>query len=142
MVEITNNKKNIIILFISMIIILFFIYKGFIADSDHYLKEYKNYLIKINASQYYFDKIDKNKNNNNKNRKIEKETIKGLLIKIKNNLNCSININERIINNLTITKFSNIAKLKNIFNDTITYLNEQRKRDAELINIIDELNIT
>ena len=142
MVEITNNKKNIIILFISMIIILFFIYKGFIADSDHYLKEYKNYLIKINASQYYFDKIDKNKNNNNKNRKIEKETIKGLLIKIKNNLNCSININERIINNLTITKFSNIAKLKNIFNDTITYLNKQRKRDAELINIIDKLNIT
>ena len=142
MVEITNNKKNIIILFISMIIILFFIYKGFIADSDYYLKEYKNYLIKINASQYYFDKIDKNKNNNNKNRKIEKETIKGLLLKIKNNLNCSININERIINNLTITKFSNIAKLKNIFNDTITYLNKQRKRDAELINIIDKLNIT
>ena len=62
MVEISNDKKNIIILFITMIIILLFIYKGFIADSDLYLKEYKNYLIKINATKYYFDKVDKNKN--------------------------------------------------------------------------------
>ena len=125
MVEISNDKKNIIILFITMIIILLFIYKGFIADSDLYLKEYKNYLIKINATKYYFDKVDKNKN---KKKKTDNEKIKELLLKIKKSLNKSININEKIIKNLSFIDFSKIKKIKSIINETIKYLNHKQIR--------------
>ena len=138
MVEISNDKKNIIILFITMIIILLFIYKGFIADSDLYLKEYKNYLIKINATKYYFDKVDKNKN---KKKKTDNEKIKELLLKIKKSLNKSININEKIIKNLSFIDFSKIKKIKSIINETIKYLNHKQKKDADLLKVIEKYNI-
>lgn len=142
MVEITYNKKNIIILFILMSIILFFIYKGFIADSNHYLKEYKNYLISINASRYYFDKINKNKNNNDKKKKLDNENeLKLLILKIRNYLNNSINMNERILKNLNYTNHYNTRRIKYLLNETIEYLNHRKKNDAELLNIIDK-NIT
>ena len=138
MVEISNDKKNIIILFITMIIILLFIYKGFIADSDLYLKEYKNYLIKINATKYYFDKIDKNRN---KKKKTDNEKIKELLLKIKKSLNKSININEKIIKNLSFIDFSKIKKIKSIINETIKYLNHKQKKDEDLLKVIEKYNI-
>ena len=138
MVEISNDKKNIIILFITMIIILLFIYKGFIANSDLYLKEYKNYLIKINATKYYFDKVDKNKN---KKKKIGNEKIKELLLKIKKSLNKSININEKIIKNLSFIDFSKIKKIKSIINETIKYLNHKQKKDEDLLKVIEKYNI-
>ena len=138
MVEISNDKKNIIILFITMIIILLFIYKGFIADSDLYLKEYKNYLIKINATKYYFDKVDKNKN---KKKKTDNEKIKELLLKIKKSLNKSININEKIIKNLSFIDFSKIKKIKSIINETIKYLNHKQKKDEDLLKVIEKYNI-
>ena len=138
MVEISNDKKNIIILFITMIIILLFIYKGFIADSDLYLKEYKNYLIKINATKYYFDKVDKNKN---KKKKIDNEKIKELLLKIKKSLNKSININEKIIKNLSFIDFSKIKKIKSIINETIKYLNHKQKKDEDLLKVMEKYNI-
>ena len=138
MVEISNDKKNIIILFITMIIILLFIYKGFIADSDLYLKEYKNYLIKINATKYYFDKVDKNKN---KKKKTDNEKIKELLLKIKKSLNKSININEKIIKNLSFIDFSKIKKIKSIINETIKYLNHKQKKDGDLLKLIEKYNI-
>ena len=138
MVEISNDKKNIIILFITMIIILLFIYKGFIADSDLYLKEYKNYLIKINATKYYFDKVDKNKN---KKKKIDIEKIKELLLKIKKSLNKSININEKIIKNLSFIDFSKIKKIKSIINETIKYLNHKQIKDGNLLKLIEKYNI-
>ena len=138
MVEISNDKKNIIILFITMIIILLFIYKGFIADSDLYLKEYKNYLIKMNATKYYFDKVDKNKN---KKKKTDNEKIKELLLKIKKSLNKSININEKIIKNLSFIDFSKIKKIKSIINETIKYLNHKQKKDEDLLKVIEKYNI-
>ena len=138
MVEISNDKKNIIILFITMIIILLFIYKGFIADSDLYLKEYKNYLIKINATKYYFDKVDKNKN---KKKKTDNEKIKELLLKIKKSLNKSININEKIIKNLSFIDFSKIKEIKSIINETIKYLNHKQKKDEDLLKVIEKYNI-
>ena len=141
MVEINDNKKNIIILFISMIFILLFFYKGFISDSDHYLLDYKNYLIKVNASQYYFDKIDKNKNNNDKNKIKDKEKIIELLLNIKNSLNDSININEKLIKNLNNIDYKNIKKLKSNINNTIKQLNHNRKIDNDIINIIDKYKI-
>ena len=141
MVEISNNKKNIIILFILMSIILLFIYKGFIADSNHYLEQYKNYLITINASQYYFDKIDKNKNNNDKNKIKDKEKIIELLLNIKNSLNDSINIKEKLIKNLNNIDYKNIKKLKSNINNTIKQLNHNRKIDNDIINIIDKYKI-
>ena len=142
MVEINDNKKNIIILFISMIFILLFFYKGFISDSDHYLLDYKNYLIKVNASQYYFDKIDKNKNNNDKNKIKDKKKIIELLLNIKNSLNDSININEKLIKNLNNIDYKNIKKLKSNINNTIKQLNHNRKIDNDIINIIDKYKIT
>ncbi len=141
MVEINDNKKNIIILFISMIFILLFFYKGFISDSDHYLLDYKNYLIKVNASQYYFDKIDKNKNNNDKNKIKDKEKIIELLLNIKNSLNDSINIKEKLIKNLNNIDYKNIKKLKSNINNTIKQLNHNRKIDNDIINIIDKYKI-
>ena len=141
MVEINDNKKNIIILFISMIFVLLFFYKGFISDSDHYLLDYKNYLIKVNASQYYFDKIDKNKNNNDKNKIKDKEKIIELLLNIKNSLNDSINIKEKLIKNLNNIDYKNIKKLKSNINNTIKQLNHNRKIDNDIINIIDKYKI-
>ena len=142
MVEINDNKKNIIILFISMIFILLFFYKGFISDSDHYLLDYKNYLIKVNASQYYFDKIDKNKNNNDKNKIKDKEKIiELLLLNIKNSFNDSINIKEKLIKNLNNIDYKNIKKLKSNINNTIKQLNHNRKIDNDIINIIDKYKI-
>ena len=142
MVEISNNKKNIIILFILMIIILLFIYKGFIADSNHYLEQYKNYLIAINASQYYFDKIDKNKITKNKKEKMTKERIKDLLLKLKNALNNSININEKLIKNLSDIDFSKIRRFKSTIKDTVKHLNQNNKNNYDLLKTIDNYNIT
>ena len=142
MVEINYNKKNVILLFISMIFVLLFIYKGFISDSDHYLKDYKNYLIKVNASQYYFDKIDKKKNNNGKNKIKDNEKIKELLINIKNSLNISININEKLIKSLNDVDYNNIKKLKININDAIKQLNFNKKINNDIANMVEKYKIT
>ena len=141
MVEISYNKKNIIILFITMIIILFFIYKGFIADSNQYIKEYKNYLISINASQYYFDKLNKNKINNKRKIK-DDEKIHNILLKMKNDLNDSIIMDEKMVTNLTLIKYSKNNKLKHIINDIVEYLNYQKQNFSDLINLIENYNAT
>ena len=141
MVEISYNKKNIIILFITMIIILFFIYKGFIADSNQYIKEYKNYLISINASQYYFDKLNKNKINNKRTIK-DDEKIHNILLKMKNDLNDSIIMDEKLVTNLTLIKYSKNNKLKHIINDIVEYLNYQKQNFSDLINLIENYNST
>ena len=140
MVEITYNKKNIIILFISMIIIFLFIYKGFILDSNHYIKEYKKYLISINASEYYFNKIDKNKINNNKNKNNDAKKLQELLLKIKIYLNNSINIDEKIKNHLSKENASKNLKLKYIIKYINNYLNQRKKNDIDLINLIEKFN--
>ena len=141
MVEINYNKKNVIILFISMIFVLLFIYKGFISDSDHYIKDYKNYLIKVNASQYYFDKIDKKKNNNGKNKIKDNEKIKELLLNIKNSLNISININEKLIKSLNNVDYNNIKKLKLNINDAIKQLNFNKKINNDIANMVGKYKI-
>ena len=142
MVEINYNKKNVIILFISMIFVLLFIYKGFISDSEHYLTDYKNYLIKVNASQYYFDKIDKKKNNNGKNRIKDNEKIEELLLNIKNSLNISININEKLIKNESNVDYNNIKKLKLNINDAIKQLNFNKKINNDIANMVEKYKIT
>ena len=142
MVEINYNKKNTIILFISMIFVLLFIYKGFITDNEHYLKDYKKYLIEINASQYYFDKINKNKNNKDKNKTKDNEKIKELLLNIKNSLNDSININEKIIKNLGNIDYKNIKKLKLNINEAIKQLNLNKKINNDISNMIEDYKIT
>ena len=139
MVEISYNKKNIIILFITMIIILFFIYKGFIADSNKYIKEYKNYLISINASQYYFDKLNKNKINNKRKIKDDKK-IHNILLKMKNDLNYSIKMDEKLVTNLTLIKYSKNNKLKHVINDIVEYLNYQKQNFSDLYNLIENYN--
>lgn len=141
MVEISYNKKNIIILFITMIIILFFIYKGFIADSNQYIKEYKNYLISINASQYYFDKLNKNKINNKRKIK-DDEKIHNILLKMKNDLNYSIIMDEKLVTNLTLIKYSKNNKLKHVINDIVEYLNYQKQNFSDLYNLIENYNAT
>ena len=141
MVEISYNKKNIIVLFIIMIIILFFIYKGFIAESNQYIKEYKNYLISINASQYYFDKLNKNKINNKRTIK-DDEKIHNILLKMKNDLNYSIIMDEKLVTNLTLIKYSKNNKLKHIINDIVEYLNYQKQNFSDLINLIENYNST
>lgn len=141
MVEISYNKKNIIVLFIIMIIILFFIYKGFIADSNQYIKEYKNYLISINASQYYFDKLNKNKINNKRKIK-DDEKIHNILLKMKNDLNYSIIMDEKLVTNLTLIKYSKNNKLKHVINDIVEYLNYQKQNFSDLYNLIENYNAT
>lgn len=114
MVEIRNSKKNIIILFIIMIILLFFLYKGFIADSSHYLEEYKNYLIKINASKYYFKKIEKNKNRLDKKENKELGKVNNILSKIKEGINKSNNITKIVKSNLETYNDTNLNELNKV----------------------------
>ena len=143
MVEINNSKKNIIILFLSMSFFLFFIYKGFFADSSHYLREYKNYLIRINASKYYFDKLEKNKiikedkSNINKNKEFHE-----LLLKIKHFINYYININEIIIEKLENNEYLSLVKLKRLLNDALKYLKQINKNNSDLLEVIEKYNKT
>ena len=137
MVEISNNKKNIIILFIVMIVILFFVYKGFIADNSHYLEEYKNYLIDINASNYYLKKIEKREiiNRNNKENQ-EFEKTKKLLLKIKEYINISDNIikkfnNDIIVYNDNKIELNKIIKIFGKINDNIDEISDILKRQYE-----------
>ncbi len=135
MVEISNNKKNIIILFIIMIIILFFIYKGFIADSSQYIEEYKKYLISINASKYYFKKIDKNKDNNKSIKDKESEKPKELFLKIEDLIKKSFNINNKIINDLNNINYTEQNNINITLYNTISSLIDINKNN-ELVNKI------
>jgi len=138
MAEITNNKKNIILLFIIMIIILFFIYKGFIADGNHYLEDYKKYLLSINASKYYLNKIEKYyKKNSNKNKsKKELEELNIFLIKLKNLINNTINKNQKIVNDLKYIDYTEQQKLNTIINETLHSLNETNHNNYIIIDMI------
>ena len=118
-----------------MIIILFFIYKGFIADNSHYLEEYKNYLISINASKYYFKQIEKNKKIKSSNKEIkELEKVINILMQIKEFINNSNNITKIIINNLTINNNTNINEL----NKVITNLVEAKENIDKIDEIIEK----
>ena len=144
MVEIDNSKKNIITLFTLMIIILFFIYKGFVSDNSIYFKEYKNYLININTSNYYLNKIKKYKLNNintekNKNKKIKnKEEIKDILLKIKSLIDISINNNQKIINNLNNINinYTDKEQLKKVIDNALKDIENTNKNDKNIKNII------
>ena len=123
MVEIDNSKKNIIILFVSMIIILFFIYKGFIVDANLYLQEYKNYILSINTSNIYLSKIKRKKLNEinkdkNKNKKDkDSEKTKDFLIKIKEFTNKSIHNSNDILKYLNNINYKEINKMKKAINN-------------------------
>lgn len=123
MVEIDNSKKNIIILFVSMIIILFFIYKGFIVDANLYLQEYKNYILSINTSNNYLSKIKRKKLNEinkdkNKNKKDkDSEKTKDFLIKIKEFTNKSIHNSNDILKYLNNINYKEINKMKKAINN-------------------------
>ena len=123
MVEIDNSKKNIIILFVSMIIILFFIYKGFIVDANLYLQEYKNYILSINTSNIYLSKIKRKKLNEinkdkNKNKKDkDSEKTKDFLIIIKEFTNKSIHNSNDILKYLNNINYKEINKMKKAINN-------------------------
>jgi hypothetical protein len=133
MVETINNKKNIIILFIIMIFLLFFIYKGFITDNNHYIQEYKNYLISINASNYYFDKINKNNYKSKNKKEVKKEINKELLLKIEAFLKKSVDINNQIIKDLYNINISQKNSINIVINNTIKSLSEINI-DNDIIN--------
>ena len=119
MVEIINSKKNIIILFILMIILLFFIYKGFFADCNHYLEEYKNYLIYANSSDYYFKKIEKEKAmDGNKYKGFKKA--KKLLSEIKKYNNKNEDIAKNLQNNITSNKNNSKTELKELIKNFVS----------------------
>ena len=132
MVEISNNKKNIIILFIIMIIILLFIYKGFIADSGQYIEEYKKYLININASNYYFKKININKDNKKDK---ESKNPKELFLKIEDLIKKSFNTNNKIINDLNNINYTEQNNINITLYNTINSLIDINKNN-ELVNKI------
>ena len=137
MVEINNSKKNIIILFIIMIIILFFIYKGFIADSNQYLQEYKNYLISVNASKYYFNKLEKNKKKkSDKNKDIDLLKIKGILFQIKSLITQNIIDKQNLMNDLKNINYTNIDEIKEAINHTIFSLKKSNIKDYFIDEII------
>ena len=64
-----------------------------------------------------------------------------MLLNIKNSLNDSINIKEKLIKNLNNIDYKNIKKLKSNINNTIKQLNHNRKIDNDIINIIDKYKI-
>ena len=143
MVEIDNSKKNIIILFVSMIIILFFIYKGFIVDANLYLQEYKNYILSINTSNNYLSKIkrkklneiNKDKNKNQKDKDSEKT--KDFLIKIKEFTNKSIHNSNDILKYLNNINYKEINKMKKAINnvkDLTKNINQYNEYILDAIN--------
>lgn len=143
MVEIDNSKKNIIILFVSMIIILFFIYKGFIVDANLYLKEYKNYILSINTSNSYLSKIKRKKLNEinkdkNKNKKDkDSEKTKDFLIKIKEFTNKSIHNSNDILKYLNNINYKEINKMKKAINnvkDLTKNINQYNEYILDAIN--------
>ena len=137
MVEINNNKKNIILLFIIMIIILFFIYKGFIADSNQYLQDYKKYLISINASKYYFNKIEKNKKKNlDKKKNKELIKVKEILLEIKSIIIQNIIDNQNIMNNLKNINYSDEDEIKEVINNTLYSLKKSNIKEYLIDGII------
>ena len=143
MVEIDNSKKNIIILFVSMIIILFFIYKGFIVDANLYLQEYKNYILSINTSNNYLSKIKRKKLNEinkdkNKNKKDkDSEKTKDFLIKIKEFTNKSIHNSNDILKYLNNINYKEINKMKKAINN-VKDLTKNINQNNEYI--LDEIN--
>ena len=143
MVEIDNSKKNIIILFVSMIIILFFIYKGFIVDANLYLQEYKNYILSINTSNNYLSKIKRKKLNEinkdkNKNKKDkDSEKTKDFLIKIKEFTNKSIHNSNDILKYLNNINYKEINKMKKAINnvkDLTKNINQNNEYILDAIN--------
>ena len=143
MVEIDNSKKNIIILFVSMIIILFFIYKGFIVDANLYLQEYKNYILSINTSNIYLSKIKRKKLNEinkdkNKNKKDkDSEKTKDFLIKIKEFTNKSIHNSNDILKYLNNINYKEINKMKKAINnvkDLTKNINQYNEYILDAIN--------
>ena len=143
MVEIDNSKKNIIILFVSMIIILFFIYKGFIVDANLYLQEYKNYILSINTSNNYLSKIKRKKLNEinkdkNKNKKDkDSEKTKDFLIKIKEFTNKSIHNSNDILKYLNNINYKDINKMKKAINnvkDLTKNINQYNEYILDAIN--------
>ena len=143
MVEIDNSKKNIIILFVSMIIILFFIYKGFIVDANHYMQEYKNYILSINTSNNYLSKIKRKKLNEinkdkNKNKKDkDSEKTKDFLIKIKEFTNKSIHNSNDILKYLNNINYKEINKMKKAINnvkDLTKNINQNNEYILDAIN--------
>lgn len=143
MVEIDNSKKNIIILFVSMIIILFFIYKGFIVDANLYLQEYKNYILSINTSNNYLSKIKRKKLNEinkdkNKNKKDkDSEKTKDFLIKIKEFTNKSIHNSNDILKYLNNINYKEINKMKKAINnvkDLTKNINQYNEYILDAIN--------
>ena len=126
-----------------MIIILFFIYKGFIVDANLYLQEYKNYILSINTSNNYLNKIkrkklneiNKDKNKNKKDKDIEK--IKDFLIKIKEFTNKSIHNSNNILKDLNNLNYKEINKMKKTINnvkDLTKNINKYNEFIYEAIN--------
>jgi len=137
------NKKSILILFVGIIFIFFFIYKGFFSDGNFYKDEYNKFL-NINFLENSTSILNNNKNNNKNNniKKIPNEIfeIQNDLYIIQSLIQTVIDKNEQnieIINNniknksqLNISKFieedykSSNDKLKS----TKDYLNEIKNK--------------
>ena len=61
---------------------------------------------------------------------------------MKNDLNYSIIMDEKLVTNLTLIKYSKNNKLKHVINDIVEYLNYQKQNFSDLYNLIENYNAT
>ena len=147
--EFDSKRKNIVSLFIFLIIIFLFLYKGFISDSKYYQIEYENYLLSINATNKLSNKIVKRSklstNNKIRNSKKDKkkipkefEEMENIYMEIKSVISKSSMQSKKIIEELR--RISENDKIKNNIDNIIQNINETIITDNSVESLITVLN--
>ena len=147
--EFDSKRKNIVSLFIFLIIIFLFLYKGFISDSKYYQIEYENYLLSINATNKLSNKIVKRSklstNNKIRNSKKDKkkipkefEEMENIYMEIKSVISKSSMQSKKIIEELR--RISENDKFKNNMDNIIQNINETINTDNSVESLITVLN--
>ena len=146
--ESDSKRASIVSLFLFLIIIFLFVYKGFISDSKYYQIEYENYLLSINATSKLTNKIVKRTKLSTKNKigsskkkhKIPKEfeETENIYMQIKSMLTKSSMQSKKIVEELE--KIGENYKLKNNMSNVLIKLNETINTDNSIESLITILN--
>lgn len=145
-----SNIKSVVILYIAMILVFLFIYKGFIQSGEMYYKEYNEYLENNkNGGILLSNSLKRNKNSdssiisNNNKHKIPQElsNIDNTLLESKSILELLNDKQERVIQQLFsfIHNYSNnsLTTLNTTLNELLFIKNEQLK----IISYLDDISI-
>lgn len=145
-----SNIKSIVILYIGMVLVFLFIYKGFIQNGEMYYKEYNEYLennknggILLSTSLKKNKNTDGSINSNSSKHKIPQElsNIDNTLLESKSILDLINDKQDRIIQQIStvIQNYTNdsLHTLNKTLNELYLIKNEQLK----IISYLDDISI-